>query len=115
MGRREEAPGREEAGAALLLLVEKKRERVVKARDSEEARNGRGARVTSSAIGSRPIQSDGPGKIDPAGLTRAGPVLAQLGMDFDFCFFIYYQILIQTIRIHMKDTPAPMEFFVQTF
>jgi len=42
MGRREEAPGREEAGAALLLLVEKKRERVVKARDSEEARNGRG-------------------------------------------------------------------------
>ena len=42
MGRREEAPGREEAGAALLLLVEKKRERVVRARDSEEARNGRG-------------------------------------------------------------------------
>jgi len=81
---------------------------VVRARDSEEARNGRG-------LGLRRLQSDGPGKIDPAGLTRAGPVLAQLGMDFDFCFFIYYQILIQTIRIHMKDTPAPIEFFVQTF
>ena len=51
MGRREEAPGREEAGAALLLLVEKKRERVVRARDSEEARNGRG-------LGLRRLQSE---------------------------------------------------------